>query len=138
MSVVNEKALFQIVRRKLDADRALFILRDELIHYAQVFHLTITVPARKCADQKQAKQILESSFAWKRRVAVEDLIRVINKFRVELAPGNFEDFCEALTEIAEKPPTSLPPIPSTRTRKEPEGVAFYTKLLEGLRDLVRL
>jgi hypothetical protein len=140
MSVTNEKAFFQILDRKLKADKVLSVLRNELVHHAQVYHLTITAPARKCKKPEQSKQIIESMFAGNRMTAVKDVVEAIQKCGIDLSPDNFEDFCEALDEIAGKPPTTLPPIPhvsSPRPRKEPEGIAFYTKMLNGLRSIVR-
>jgi len=140
MSVGREQAVFNSVKRLLDTARPedpLHALGNELIHHAQIFHLTITVPARKAVEPDHAKQIIESSFAWKRRLAVEEVIQALSKFSISLEIECFEDFCEAVNSVTEKPPTTLPPIPkpSTRSSQEPEGISIYNKMLDGLRNV---
>ena len=139
MSLEKEKTHFQVMHKKLKSNPALNIFRTELFNSAQIYHLTITVPARRADSPERRKEILESSFAWKRRLAVEEVIESLKGQGLELDPKDFVDFCEAVTMTAEKPPTTLPPIPppSSRSRKEPEGVTFYTKLLDGLRTMVK-
>jgi len=132
MSVTNEKALFQIARRESGDSILLKPLLEELIHRAQVFHLTITAPSREQQTPEQSKQIQTSMQAWKRRVAVEDALAALNSKGIEIQPVNFEDFCQAISELYPDRPASLPPAPSVRPIAPEKQPSFYEKMLARL------